>query len=120
MGHNAVSPTVTHKYKSPVGDWVRYLKMALKSQGRIPRSSAQSLAHRHWMWTVWEHLAVSFVSRPGVKRRSFCVAFMGPFERLCGVRTGARAGLLHFCSGAEFARQLFLLLCAAGVRLVTK
>lgn len=33
MGHNTVSHTVTHKYKSCVGYWVHYQKIAIKSKG---------------------------------------------------------------------------------------
>lgn len=33
MGHNIVSHTVTHKYKSCVGYWVHYQKIAIKSKG---------------------------------------------------------------------------------------
>lgn len=43
MGHNAVSHTVTHKYKSSMGCWVHYQKIALKSEGLNARSNSHSL-----------------------------------------------------------------------------
>lgn len=40
MGHNTVSHTVTHKYKSCVGYWVRYQKIAAESKGLNGRRRA--------------------------------------------------------------------------------
>lgn len=45
MGHNTVSHTVTHKYKSYVGYWVHYQKIAAKSKGPNGRSGAQAGSH---------------------------------------------------------------------------
>lgn len=55
MGHNTVSHTVTHKYKSCVGYSVHHQRLAVKSKGPNGRSSAHVLASLHLVQLLYPY-----------------------------------------------------------------
>lgn len=88
MGHNAVSPTVTHKYKSTMGYWVHYQKMALKSQGHKAmcihsHNTAVDEGHVIYQQVVpgntWVYVLYSCIKH-AVHKRFYCIPFF--FVRL--------------------------------------
>lgn len=83
MGHNTVSHSVTHKYKSCMGYWVQYQKIAEKSKGLNGCSSAHLLSHpciqgRLFIQSACIHMRAHRFVALCWTLRFYCIPLLGP------------------------------------------